>query len=196
MPRLSRRQKLLRVLKRKLLKPIVYAIGLSFFLYLVIGNVVLQQRVVRQQSPRFLITRISDEFDETEFMHLLLTVQEILKVQDEPDELIAFANGPFPGKCPKLLAQQLRAMNWEPQAFLVRVKKIFKLYDVYDRILRLDETIAFLTEEVNEGRLPTEVITQLKVLKDEREAIIGKELSQQEFNFVRDYQGLILKIKR
>ena len=80
MAKMSRRKKLVRVAKRKLLKPVLYAAGMSFVLYLAISNVVLQKKVFEDQVPRFLITRISRTFDETEFMHLLLTVQEIMKM--------------------------------------------------------------------------------------------------------------------
>ncbi len=196
MAKVSRRRKFLRVVKRKLLKPVIYAVGLSIFLYLVVGNVVLQRKVIQAQTPRFLITRISDTFDETEFMHLLLTAQELLKMPKASTQLVDFANGPFPGACPNYLKQQLNRMNWEPQAFLVRVKKLFKMYEVYDRIARLDDTISFLQTEVDEGRLPYAINVQIDVLKKERAAIIGKDISQEEYNFVAEYNGLILRLKK
>lgn len=196
MAKVSRRKKFLRVAKRKLLKPVIYAVGLSIFLYLVVGNVVLQRKVIQAQTPRFLITRISDTFDETEFMHLLLTAQEILKMPKASTQLVDFANGPFPGTCPNYLKQQLNRMNWEPQAFLVRVKKLFEMYDVYDRIARLDDTISFLQTEVDEGRLPYAINVQIDMLKKERAAIIGKDISQEEYNFVAEYNGLILRLKK
>lgn len=196
MAKVSRRKKFLRVAKRKLLKPVIYAVGLSIFLYLVVGNVVLQRKTIQAQTPRFLITRISDTFDETEFMHLLLTAQEILKMPKASAQLVDFANGPFPGACPNYLKQQLNRMNWEPQAFLVRVKKLFGMYDVYDRIARLDDTISFLQTEVDEGRLPYAINVQIDMLKKERAAIIGKDISQEEYNFVAEYNGLILRLKK
>ena len=196
MTKVTKKQKFWRVVKRKLLKPILYAIGLSFFLYLIIGNVVMQRKVIEEQAPRFLITRISKAFDETEFMHLLLTVQEILKMPKASSQLLNFVNEPFPGKCPPYLKQQLNRMNWEPQAFLVRVHKLFEMYDVYDRIVRLDDTISFLSNEVRENRLPFTIMVQIDVLKKEREAIIGKDISQEEYNFVSEYNGLILRLKR
>lgn len=52
---------------------------------------------------------------------------------------------------PEILEQQLKRMNWEPQAFLVRVKKLFDMYDVYDRVARLDETIAFYLRKSTSG---------------------------------------------
>ncbi len=196
MAKVSRRKKFLRVAKRKLLKPVIYAVGLSIFLYLVVGNVVLQRKVIQAQTPRFLITRISDTFDETEFMHLLLTAQEILKMPKASTQLVDFANGPFPEACPNYLKQQLNRMNWEPQAFLVRVKKLFGMYEVYDRIARLDDTISFLQTEVDEGRLPYAINVQIDMLKKERAAIIGKDISQEEYNFVAEYNGLILRLKK
>ncbi len=196
MTKITRRKKFFRVVKRKLLKPILYAVALSFFLYLVVGNVVMQRKVIQEQSPRFLITRISKTFDETEFMHLLLTAQELLKMPKASSQLIDFVNGPFPGKCPPYLKQQLNRMNWDPSAFLVRTQKLFEMYDVYDRIVRLDETIAFLSAEVDEGRLPYSIHGQVDILKSERDAIIGKDISQEEFDFVAEYNGLILRLKQ
>mgnify|MGYP000015337736 CR=1 FL=1 len=110
MAKMSRRKKLVRVAKRKLLKPVLYAAGMSFVLYLAISNVVLQKKVFEDQVPRFLITRISRTFDETEFMHLLLTVQEIMKMPTASAELEEFANGAFPSPCPRFLEQQLKRM--------------------------------------------------------------------------------------
>lgn len=196
MTKVTRKKKFWRVVKRKLFKPIAYAVGLSFFLYLVIGNVVMQRKVVEEQAPRFLITRISKTFDETEFMHLLLTAQEILKMPKASSQLVDFVNGPFPGKCPPYLKQQLNRMNWEPQAFLVRFQKLFEMYQVYDRIARLDDTISFLSTEVEEGRLPYAINYQIEVLKKERATIIGKDISQEEFDFVSEYHGLVLRLKR
>lgn len=196
MAKMSRRKKLVRVAKRKLLKPVLYAAGMSFVLYLAISNVVLQKKVFEDQVPRFLITRISRTFDETEFMHLLLTVQEIMKMPTASAELEEFANGAFPSPCPRFLEQQLKRMNWEPQAFLVRVKKLFDMYDVYDRVARLDETIAFLSTEIDERRLPFEMKTQVDVLQRERDNIIGTQITEEEYNFVNEYRGLILRLKR
>lgn len=87
-------------------------------------------------------------------------------------------------------------MNWEPQAFLVRVKKLFDMYDVYDRVARLDETIAFLSTEIDERRLPFEMKTQVDVLQRERDNIIGTQITEEEYNFVNEYRGLILRLKR
>lgn len=195
MAKVTRRKKFWRVLRRKLFKPLLYATGLSLLLYLIIGNAVIQRRVVEVQAPRFLITRISESFDETEFMHLLLTAQELLKLPKASSQLLDFVQEPFPGKCPPYLKEQLNRMNWEPQAFLVRVHKLFKMYDVYDRIVRLDDTISFLSKEVEEGRLPVAIVSQIEILKKERMAIIGKDISQEEFDFVSEYNGLILRLK-
>ena len=97
---------------------------------------------------------------------------------------------------PEILEQQLKRMNWEPQAFLVRVKKLFDMYDVYDRVARLDETIAFLSTEIDERRLPFEMKTQVDVLQRERDNIIGTQITEEEYNFVNEYRGLILRLKR
>lgn len=196
MARISRRKKIIRVLRRKLLKPVLYATGLSLVLYLCISNVVLQKKVVEEQTPRFVITRISDVFDGTEFMHLLLTVQEINKLPKASAQLAEFVNGPFPGVCPPYLEKQLNRMNWAPQAFLSRMHRLFQIYDVYDRIRRLDETIAFLSDEINHERLPVALQGQVTVLQTERNNIVGKDISEDEYAFIKEYWGLVQRLKK
>ncbi len=196
MAKISRKKKIVRVVKRKLLKPFSYAVLMSLIIYMAVGNIVLQKRMADANTPRFLITRVSDKFDETEFMHLLLTVQEIMGIPKASAELVEFANQPFQAGCPKFLEQQLNRMNWAPQAFLIRVKKLFAMYDVYDRIVRLDETIAFLSNEIAEKRLPLILEKQVAVLQKERGEIIGREISVEEYNFIKDYGGVVQQIKR
>ena len=82
----------------------------------------------------------------------------------------------------------------EPRDFLQ--KKLFEMYDVYDRVARLDETIAFLSTEIDERRLPFEMKTQVDVLQRERDNIIGTQITEEEYNFVNEYRGLILRLKR
>ena len=196
MPRkMSRRKKLARVVKRKLAKPMLYALGLSLLLYLAVSNVVLQRRLTRDQLPHFVITKISSAFDETEFLHMLLTVQEIMRLPQAAAELKAFANGPYPGDCPPYLRRQLYRMNWEPQAFLVRMKKMMEMYAVYDRVSRLDDTIAFLAKEIDEQRFPPEMDVQVQALQKERDGIIGKEITPAEFEFAKEYGGLLVRLQ-
>lgn len=196
MPRkMSRRKKLARVVKRKLAKPMLYALGLSLLLYLAVSNVVLQRRLTRDQLPHFVITKISSAFDETEFLHMLLTVQEIMRLPQAAAELKAFANGPYPGDCPPYLRRQLYRMNWEPQAFLVRMKKMMEMYAVYDRVSRLDDTIAFLAKEIDEQRFPPEMDVQVQALQKERDGIIGKKITPAEFEFAKEYGGLLVRLQ-
>ena len=127
MPKISRRKKILKVLKRKLLKPFCYAILASLFVYVFISNIIIQKELKDLKKPHFVISRISKNFDNIEFMHLLLTVQEISKDKSIYDELVTFVNAGYPNYCPENLKHQLYLMNWAPQAFLVRVKKMFEL---------------------------------------------------------------------
>ncbi len=196
MPKITKRRKLFRVAKRKLLKPLIYAGAASLVIYLGISNVVREKRQVEQSVPQFVISSISKEFDTTEFMHLLLTVQEINRVPSASSELYEFANGPFPNGCPMLLSARLKQMNWEPQAFLVRIKKLFAMYDVYERIQRLDETIAFLSTEIEEKRLPYELTPQVDILRLERDKIIAGELTPAEYDFIKEYFGLVQRLKK
>ena len=193
--RISRRKKLVRVIKRKLLKPLLYAAGLSFVLYLGISNVVLQRRVAQDQVPHFVITRQSSSFDETEFMHMLLTVQEIMRQPGTAAELKEFVSGDDAADCPPFLRRQLYRMNWAPEAFLSRMKKLLAMYAIYDRIARLDDTIAFLAAEVQEMRLPPEISIQVEALQKERDAIIGSEITPAEYDFIKEYYGIIVRLQ-
>lgn len=194
--KINRRRKLIRVLKRKWAKPALYSIGMSLIIYMVISNLVWQKKTLEYQAPRFVISRISTVFDETEFMHLLLTVQEISDLPKASSELVDFVNKPFPSPCPKFLEHHLQRMNWAPTAFHIRVKKLFDLYDVYDHVKRLDDTISFLATEVEEQRLPDSTYKEIDMLKAERGRIFEEEISQEEYEFVKEYSGLILKLRK
>lgn len=196
MPKISKRKKLLRIVKRKLSKPLLYAGIASFAIYWAISNVVIEKRHIEQSVPQFVISSISEKFDGTEFMHLLLTVQEINRLPTASTELYEFANGPFPGVCPMLLSARLKQMNWEPQAFLIRIKKLFAMYDIYERIQRLDETIEFLATEIDEKRLPYELTPQVDILRLERDKIIKSDLTPAEYDFIKEYSGLVQRLKK
>lgn len=192
----NRRKKLIRVLKRKWKKPALYTIALSLLIYMAVSNLLLQQKMQAYHSPHFVITRISNDFDETEFMHLLLTVQEIQQQQPKAfKQLVEFVNKPFPAPCPRLLESLLNRMNWAPTAFHIRVKKMFDMYDAYDHVNRLDDTISFLSTEIDEERLPVTALDQVAILKAERERIFDEEMSREEYDFVKEYGGIILSLK-
>jgi len=191
----SRFSKVLHVIKRKWFRPAIYTLATSFLLYVGISSIVTQRTMVKQDAPHFLISRISDAYDETEFTHLLLTIQEIKAIPHISTMLKDFANARFPAPCPNLLQYQLNRMNWEPQAFLIRVKKLFKMYDAYDRILRLNETITFLETELEENRLPKAIQSQVDVLKEERDNLVKTELPENEYKFMEQYSGLIQQLK-
>ena len=63
MAKISRTKKFLKVFKRKLLKPISYAILGSFVIYLLVGNIVFYKRLKDYDKPHFVISHISDEFN-------------------------------------------------------------------------------------------------------------------------------------
>ncbi len=196
MHKISKWKKFRRVFRRKLLKPLLYASGASLLLYLAISNAIIQKRIAEPQTPQFVISRITEQFDETEFMHLLLTIQELRNLPEEGRELIKFVNQPFPSPCPRLLEHRLNQMNWAPQAFLIRVKKMFKMYDIYDRITRLDETVAFLSDEIKNDRLPYEMETQIQVLRQERENIFTTEITPEEYAFMQKYGGIVIRLRQ
>lgn len=193
---INRRKKLVRVLKRKWTRPALYTLAMSLIIYMAVSNIILQSKMHSYQSPRFVISRISNDFDETEFMHLLLTVQELKQMPKVYSELIEFVNKPFPAPCPWFLESHLNRMNWAPTAFHIRVKKMFDMYDVYDHVLRLDDTISFLKTEIAEERLPETAQIQVDMLEAERARIFDEEISVEEYEFIKGYGGLILQLRR
>lgn len=193
--KINRRHKLIRVLKKKWKKPALYTIAMSLIIYMAVSNLVWQKKNIERQAPRFVITRISSAFDETEFMHLLLTVQEINMIPKASSEMIEFVNKPFPAPCPKFLENQLKRMNWAPTAFHIRVKKMFDMYEIYDHVKRLDDTINFLETEINEKHLPDSALDEVNMLKDDRARIFKEDMSEEEYEFVKEYGGLILSLK-
>ena len=195
MPKISKRKKILKVLKRKLLKPICYAILASLFMYVFISNIIIQKELKDLKKPHFVISRISKNFDNIEFMHLLLTVQEISKDKSIHDELVTFVNAGYPNYCPENLRHQLYLMNWAPQAFLVRVKKMFELQDIYDRLQRVEETIEFVNLEIKNDQFSSNLKMQLDILNTEREDIFRSKLSDKEYEFIKNFDGLIQQIR-
>jgi len=194
--KIPRSKKLVRVLRRKWFKPALYTISISYLIYLGISNAVIQKKVIEEDLPRFMISRLSDKFEETEFSHLLLTVQEINKRPELAELLKDYANRPYPSAvCPKLLEQNLNRMNWEAPAFLIRIKKLFSMYDSYDHLKRLNATIDFLAKEIKERRLPKSFMTQIDLLQKERDDLLKKELTPEEYKFIEDYGGIVQKLK-
>lgn len=193
--KISRSKKLYRVLRKKWFKPALYTLALSFLLYYGISNLVMEKHAAEKTLPRFVITRVSDTFDETEFTHLLLTVQEMQKSPEILSQLKDYINQDNPDNYTLYLEKMLNSMNWAPQAFYSRVHKMFDMYEVYDRINRMEETISFLNTEVEERRLPSEILEQVRVLQQEEENI-KTELSEKEWTFIKNYAGVILHLKK
>ena len=188
----NRKKKILRVLKRKWTKPALYTLVISALLYTIISNSVIQRNYPSADTPHFVITRLSDKFDDIEFMHLLLTIQELNKNTKSRMQLIGYANSNFSSPCPKYLKNRLDQMNWTPQAFWVRIQKTFKMHETYQRVTRMDETINFLSSELAAHRLPSETATQIELLKNERQALLDQELPPEEYEFIKTYDGLII----
>ena len=193
--KITRFKKIIRVVKYKLLKPFCYAMLASFFIYLTISNAVSRKELRDLEKPHFVISRISNSFDNIEFMHLLLTIQEINLNKTIYKDLALFVNAGFPNYCPNELRRQLYIMNWEPQAFLIRVKKMFELLDIYERIIRIDETVNFLEEEILAKRLSKDLKMQVNVLKKERSEIFSNKISSQEYEFIKEFYGIVQRLR-
>ena len=193
--KLSRKKKLKRVLQRKWKKPAIYVVAMSFMIYVLLSTVVIRTHRFNENMPHFLITSLSSQFEETEFMHMLLSVQEINKDERGAKELKEFVNKPLYSKCPIYLERLLYNMNWAPQAFLSRMQKLFEMYEIYDRIGRLDETISFLMGEVDMMRLPFEIQSQVKIIQEERDNLLEEQLLREEYEFLQKYSGIVVKLK-
>ncbi|MBO5039319.1 MAG: hypothetical protein J6B00_03105 [Alphaproteobacteria bacterium] len=194
--RRKRLKKLIRVLKRKWAMPAFYTLCASYIIYVLVSSTVTTREKVEQIPPRFIITRLSDTFEETEFMHLLLTIQEISTSQEAAQELKTFVNKPFPSPSPKLLEHRLNLMNWEPKAFHIRVQKMFAMLKIYERITQLDETISFLSTETSQNRLPQVLSAEIELLKQERDNILKNELSAKEYEFIKEYGGIVQRLRQ
>ena len=195
MAKINRAKKILRVIKYKLLRPFCYAVFASFFIYLCISNIITKKELRDLEKPHFVIHRISNEFDNVEFMHLLLTIQEIGLNKAVYKDLVVFVNAGFPNYCPNELRKQLYLMNWDPQAFLIRVKKMFELLDTYERILRIDETVNFIEEEIKAKRMAKDLRMQVDVLKKERTEFFTTKISNEEYKFIKEFSGIIQKLR-
>jgi hypothetical protein len=110
--------------------------------------------------------------------------------------LIDFVNSGFPNPCPKILKAELYKMNWEPQAFLIRVKKMFDMYRVYERVERIEETIEFLNGQLRQATDETAIISlQIENLNKEKVQVLSDLITAEEFDFIKEYNGLVVRIK-
>ena len=183
-------RKIYRSFKRKWLKPLAYSSLMSLMLYIIIGDIVAYRYTFSTTSPHFVISRIDEKFDQTEYMHMLLTIQEINKTILRED-LKKFAAEPFPAKCPKYLKQQLYKMNWDAPAFQIRLKKLFKMYEIYDQVSRLEATIDMLYNESLNSNLATILHQQIISLTKEKDRIIEGTLTEEEYEFIKEYGGVV-----
>ena len=194
MAKISRRKKILKVFKRKYTKPLFYACLVSLFIYLLIGNIVSQKKLSDFDKPHFVISRISKDFDRVEYMHLLLTIQEIRKNKDLTEKMIYFVNGPFPAYCPKDLRKELYVMNWDSQAFLIRVKKMFEMHQVFEQISRKNEAIKYMSAGMSKKSYSYEMNTQIKMLKTEINELVKSKLPNDEFEFIKEYDSIVASL--
>ena len=194
MENISKVVKFRRVFKKKFSKPIMKAIGISFILYIIIGNSIFKHDI-NDSKPHFVISTISKKFEIIEYTHLLLSIQEICKDPVYKKELIEYVNGPYPNTCSDNLNKQLYEMNWAQLAFLSRIKILFELSDKYERLNELEETALFLENEVAVQRLPKEVVNYVKLLRNEKQDIINKYMNNGELDFIKEYYGFIGKLR-
>jgi len=193
--KISKKKKFLRVIKRKLLKPVLYAVGMSLIIYMVIGNVVTRKEALERQSPHFVITKLSEEFDETEFMYMLLVTQELMKKDSVIAEKLGnFINESYPAPAPRPVKAELYRLNWDANAYLIRMKKLFRMYETYERLGRLDDTIAFLKAELEENRLPAAIGDQLQLLEAQRDEMKKNEMTAAEYAFMEEYAGVVQRL--
>ncbi len=188
----NRRKKVLKVFRRKYTKPLFYACLVSLFIYLLVGNIVSQKKLSDFDKPHFVISRITKHYDRVEYMHLLLTVQEIRKDKDLTEKLIAFVNGPFPGYCPKDLSKELYLMNWDSQAFLIRVKKMFEMHTAYELVSRQNEAIKYLKSDIKKDKNYLRLRTQIDMITKERDNIIKSQIPGDEFEFIKEFDAIIV----
>jgi hypothetical protein len=193
---MKKNKKLFKVLKRKWTRPAIFTVITAFVIYLTIANSIFVRKAPSEDLPHFVITRLSDEFDKIEFMHLLLCVQELRKRPALEQELITFVNTPFPAYCPEILKEQLNLMNWAPDAFHTRVHKMFKMLDSYDHITRLEETITFLSQKIKDGVLSSSMSKDVEMLQKEKDSLIKKSFTAEELEFMQNYAGLIQTIRK
>ncbi|MBE6462341.1 MAG: hypothetical protein E7005_01100 [Alphaproteobacteria bacterium] len=194
MAKINRRKKVLKVFKRKYTKPLFYACLASLFIYLLIGNIVSQKKLSDFDKPHFVISRISKDFDRVEYMHLLLTIQEIRKNKELTEKMIYFVNGPFPAYCPKDLRKELYVMNWDSQAFLIRVKKMFEMHQVFEQISRKNEAIKYISAGMPKKSYSYEMNTQIKMLKTEINELVKSKLPNDEFEFIKEYDSIVASL--
>ena len=190
----NRRKKLIRVLKRKWFKPALYTLGISLLIYMIIGNTVTSIKDPYHNKPHFVISRLSDKFENAEFMHLLLTIQELRILPQTSTQLIKFVNAPYMSPCPKILELELNHMNWTPYAFQSRVKKLFSMYKTYERIAHLNETIDFFEKDLIAGRTDASIINTLNIIKKERDDILTNDMTAEEYDFISEYYGIVMQI--
>jgi hypothetical protein len=183
-------KKIIRTIRRKWLKPFAYASLMSLMIYIIIGDVIVRKYSFSSTSPHFVISRVEDKFEQTEYMHMLLTIQEVNKTILRED-LKRFISAPLKANCPKYLKLQLYKMNWDHTAFQIRAKRLIDMYEIYDQVARLEETIKMLDEESKTSTISSTLFQQVLSLQQERDRIVDSSLTKEEYEFIKEYGGVV-----
>lgn len=190
-------KKIFNLFRYRFSRPLLYSIFASVFIYLFISNIIIRKELKDLDKPHFTISSINKVFSNVEYMHLLLTIQEIINNTPYENDLIKFVNSSFPNPCPPKLKKQLYLMNWEDQAFLIRVKKMFELLEIYDRVNRIDEDIALLEEEEVINFQDYKILQpQINILLNNKKEILSSQITSMEYEFIKEYAGIVIKLKK
>ncbi len=184
------------LIKYKYTRPFLYSILISIFIYLLISNIVIRKELKDLDKPHFTISSITKNFLNVEYMHMLLTIQEITENTSLRGDLVRFVNASFPNHCPAMLKKQLNLMNWEAQAFLIRVKRLFELLEIYEHIERIDESIASLEEQSKRSNDYSIFNAQIDVLVADKNNILSSKITNDEYEFIREYYGIALRLRK
>ena len=70
------------------------------------------------------------------------------------------------------------------------------MYRTYERILRIDETIEFLNEENKRLKFAEEtILLQIENLNNEKDLLLKNSILPSEYEFIKEYHGIVLKLK-
>ncbi len=188
------RIKIQETIKSKLLKRYTCLLLIGVFTYCFIANIVLFYKLSNYTIPKFIISRITTDFHTAEYMHLLYTLQEINKVPCLSDELYKYTTQPYEKNYSYFLENKFLQFNWKPEAFFVRVKKLFTLYNTYDQVIRIDDTILIMQKDIKANGDSPYTYTQVNLLKENKQQILNELLTFEEYEFIKSNYNLIKSI--
>ena len=82
-------------------------------------------------------------------------------------------------------------MNWDHTAFQIRAKRLIDMYEIYDQVARLEETIKMLDEESKTSTISSTLFQQVLSLQQERDRIVDSSLTKEEYEFIKEYGGVV-----